>query len=61
LIQLLRADGSFTLPEPIFEDLRRFIAVMATDAVNPADFQVQITKDEGLNMLTRVYSLGRGQ
>lgn len=61
LIQLLRADGGFRLAKPIFEDLRRFIAAMATDGVNPPDFQVQMTRDEGLNILRRVYSLRAGQ
>lgn len=61
LIQLLRADMNVSLPEPIFEDLRRFITAMTSDAVNPPDFQVQMSKDEGLNILGRVYSLRGGQ
>lgn len=41
-----------------FADLRRFVAAMATDGVNPRDFKVAMSKDQGLAILAQVYSLG---
>ncbi len=57
LIQLLAGDGSVALAEPITEDLRRFVAAMATDAVNPRDFDVAMSKDEGIAFIRRYYGL----
>lgn len=57
LIQLLATEGRVALAAPITEDLRRFVEAMVTDGVNPLDFDVAMSKGEGIAFIKRYYGL----
>lgn len=61
LIRLLRADRPISLPVALQDDVRSFVAAMEVLALKPRDFDVNLTKEEGLAILTQVYSLGDKQ
>jgi hypothetical protein len=57
LLQLLTAATSVTVVDSIKDDLRRFEAAMADEAVDPTQFDVPLTKEEGLDLLRTAYGL----
>lgn len=57
LLQLLTANSSVNVVDPIKEDLRRFVSAMATEAINTEQLNVPLTKEEGLTLLKQVYGL----
>lgn len=57
LARLLRPDQPVALPTPLQNDVRAFSSAMGTVAINPKDFEVNLTKEQGLDVLTQVYSL----
>jgi hypothetical protein len=58
LIQLLTEDSRVEIPDAIRGDLRRFVDDIAQDETfDPRSFGVEISTDEGIAVLSRVYSL----
>lgn len=60
LVQLLPGAGTVALADPIKDDLRRFIAAMPDEELDPKSFTVPLTKEEGVAILQRVYGLAPG-
>lgn len=61
LVRLLRTDETIALPAALQDDVRGFVAAMAKLAIKPRDFDVNLTREEGLAILTQVYVLGNKQ
>lgn len=58
LMQLLTAESEVAVSNSIREDLRAFRdLLMRDDSFNPASFGVPVSRDEGLDVLTRAYRL----
>jgi len=58
LLQLLPYDAAIEVPEAIQTDLRRFIEqIKADEAFNPASFDVQMTLQEGIDLLGSAYGI----
>lgn len=58
LAQLLPGDVKIEMPEPIQEDMRRFLDLVEGDkTLNPKDFGVPLTRDEGVTLLRSAYQL----
>lgn len=58
LMQLLTAESKVAVSDAIRKDLRAFRdSLLRDDAFDPNRFGVQLTRDEGLDMLARVYGL----
>lgn len=58
LMQLLTADSKVAVSEAIRRDLRAFRnSLMQDDAFEPNSFGVQLSRDEGLDVLAQVYAL----
>lgn len=59
LAQLLPADASIKLADPIREDLRKFLELaQADETLDPRAFDVPLTRDEAINLLRSAYGLG---
>ena len=60
LVQLLPGDTKIKMPEPIQADMRRFLELAEADeTLNPKDFGVQLTRDEGVALLRSAYQLAQ--
>lgn len=58
LLQLLPEESRIDLAEPIRQDLRAFLDLVAQDdTFDPRSFRVQLAPDEGIGLLTQVYAL----
>lgn len=58
LAQLLPGDADIEMPEPIREDMRRFLDLAEKDeTLNPKDFGVPLTRDDGIALLLSAYCL----
>ena len=58
LAQLLRRDEEIGMPEPIKDDMRCFLRrAEADEKLNPEDFDVSLTREEGVALLRSVYRL----
>lgn len=57
LLQLIDRNSSVPLAESIKEDLRRSVAILAVEEIDPPQFGVQISRDEGIAILSKVYGL----
>lgn len=58
LVQLLPADASIKLADPIREDLRRFVELARADeTLDPKAFEVPLTRDEAIDLLRAAYGL----
>ena len=58
LAQLLAGDADIETPEPIQEDMRRFLELTEADeTLNPKDFGVPLTRDEAVALLRSAYRL----
>lgn len=58
LLQLLPADRRLSLGDAIVNDLKKFVAAIASAAdFNPRDFGVPLSRDEGAKLLARIYSI----
>lgn len=58
MIQLFTEESGVEIPDAIRGDLRRFIDNIAQDGTfDPRSFNVEISTDEGIAVLSRVYSL----
>lgn len=58
LAQLLPEDASIELPAPIKEDMGRFLDLMGADeTLKPNDFNVPLTRDEGVSLIRNAYGL----
>lgn len=58
LSQLLRHDERIEIPEQIKDDMRLFLATVETDEnLNPKDFDVPLTRIEGVDLLRSAYQL----
>ena len=57
-MQLLPGNADIEMPEPIREDMRHFLALAEADeTLNPKDFGVQMTREEGVALLRSEYRL----
>ena len=58
LAQLLPADASIKLADPIRDDLQKFLAAAQADgALDPKAFDVPFTRDEAVAVLRQAYGL----
>jgi hypothetical protein len=58
LLQLLSEESRIDLAEPIRQDLRAFLNLVAQDdTFDPRSFRVQLAPDEGIDLLAEVYAL----
>ena len=58
LAQLLSEDADIEMPEPIQNDMRRFLDLMEADQnLNPKDFGVPLTREDGVAFLRSAYRL----
>ena len=58
LAQLLQEDTKVQMSEPIQEDMVRFLEeTEADETLNPKDFNVPLTRDEGVSLLRSAYQL----
>lgn len=58
LMQLLPSDANIDIPEPIRDDLRRFIKIIENDeTLDPKSFDVRMTRAEGITSLRAAYGL----
>lgn len=58
LMQLLPGDANIDVPEPIRDDLRRFVQIIEDDqTLDPKSFNVRMTRAEGITALRVAYGL----
>jgi len=58
LARLLPGDAAIDMPAPIKEDMRQFLEQAEADnTLNPMDFDVPLTRDEGVAILRSAYQL----
>jgi hypothetical protein len=58
LVQLLTEESKVEVSERIREDLRAFLGHLTRDdTFDPRSFQVQLSRDEGIALLTKIYAL----
>lgn len=58
LAQLLPGDAAIEMPDPIKDDMRRFLELAEADnTLNPKDFGVPLTREEGVALLRSAYQL----
>jgi hypothetical protein len=55
LLQLMPAERRVELPDTIRADLEQFIAAIADDDIKPKSFNVALSKDEGIELITNIY------
>jgi hypothetical protein len=61
LLQLIPPNRTVSVADSLKGDLRRFIAAIAQEDLDPASFKVPITRDDGLLMLNRICRLEDGR
>jgi hypothetical protein len=61
LLQLLPGDRRIVVPETISTDLKRFVlAIKGDEGLQPKSFGVNLTRSEGVEMLTKIYGISLG-
>jgi hypothetical protein len=55
LLQLMPGDRRVELPDAIRADLEQFIAAIADEDIKPKDFNVALTKAEGIELIAEIY------
>ena len=55
LLQLMPGDRRVELPDVIKADLEQFVAAIAEEDIKPKDFNVALTKAEGIELIAEIY------